>query len=85
MSKNANRVEHGRGRRLEGYDRFVTACRRVWLRHRTEKGWSKKDGRGAGPFVRFVFIVQELLPPTMRKPSKGAVGDAVILSIEETS
>jgi hypothetical protein len=75
----AQRVEHGRGRRLEGYDEFVTACHQVWLKHRGIKGWTKRNGRGAGPFVRFVCLAQELLPPAMRKPSQNAVGDAVVL------
>jgi hypothetical protein len=44
----AKLVERGRGRRLEAYDDFIIACYRVWRGHRTGKGWSKKNGGGAG-------------------------------------
>ena len=83
LFKNAKRVEHGRGRRVEGYNDFVTGCHQVWLKHRRNKGWSKRNGRGAGPFVRFVCIAQELLPPSMRKSSEAAVGDAVVAAMTE--
>ena len=52
----------GTSRKIAGYNIFVDACHRVRPNHRSDKGWSKKNGRGAGHFVRFVSIAQPLLP-----------------------
>jgi hypothetical protein len=76
--KGARPIQRGKGRSIEGYDKFVRACRLVWERHRTDQGWSKKEGRGTGPFVTFVYLAQPLLPPRMRRKSCAAAGDAVI-------
>jgi hypothetical protein len=80
----AKRVERGAGRKLQGYDNFILACRQVWDRNRTDKGWSEKNGRGCGPFVTFVFLAQDLLRPPMRKGSVEAVGDAVKAALKDT-
>jgi hypothetical protein len=80
----AQRMERGQGRRTKGYDEFITACRQVWNRHRKDKGWSTKAGRGSGPFVIFVCIAQTLLPPPMWKETPEAVGDAVVAALKDT-
>jgi hypothetical protein len=77
-------ASRGTSRKIAGLDIFVDACHRVWTNHRTDKGWSKKNGRGAGHFVRFVNIVQPLLPPELRKTSEAAVGDAVLAVLGNT-
>ncbi|WP_262027068.1 hypothetical protein [Microvirga sp. Mcv34] len=81
----ATRIEHGTGRRIAGYDEFIFACHRVWKRHRKDKGYSTKQGRGVGPFVRFVYSAQALLPLAKRKDTEAAVGDAVVKALKSST
>jgi hypothetical protein len=76
--------KRGTGRKAYGYGTFVNACHRVWRLHESAQGWSTKEGRGAGRFVTFVYTVQNLLPPPMRKLSEAAVGDAVLAALKKT-
>jgi hypothetical protein len=80
----SRRLTHGQGRLIEGYDEFVATCQKVWSRHRVDQGWSERRGRGCGPFVRFVYLAQDLLAPPMRKQSEEAAGDAVVLTMKGT-
>lgn len=81
----AKGVEHGYGRKILGYKDFVLVCQRVWVRYRSDQGYSRKAGRGSGPFVRFVYCLQELIPRPKRKRSETAVGDAVVAALKDTS
>ncbi len=78
------RVPRGKGRSASGYDRFILACRQIWMRHRQDQGWSIKAGRGCGRFVTFVWTAQTLLPPSMCKKTPESVGDAVVAVLKET-
>jgi hypothetical protein len=78
-------MKQGKGRTNRGYDIFIRKCRTIWDRHRQDKGWSKKAGRGSGPFVTFVHVAQDLLPPPMRKLTEAAVGDAVVATLKVTT
>jgi hypothetical protein len=80
----AKRVKRGGGREVVGYDKFVLACKEVWDRYRNDKGFSITLGRGSGPFVRFVYLVQNLIPPPKRKATEAAVGDAVVKILKGT-
>jgi hypothetical protein len=75
----------GKGKQIVGYPDYILACRSIWSRHRTDKGWSKKEGRGCGPFVSFVYLTQDLLPRGMRKGTLEKVGDAISAALEGTT
>lgn len=83
--RGATNIEHGTGRRVAGYDEFIRACHRVWKRHRQDKGYSTKQGRGVGPFVQFVHSAQAALPLAKRKETEAAVGDAVVKALKDST